>query len=50
MFMAGNEEMPTWYTDMKSVEVLEEFGPDDRLTRWKLNLSWALTYVMGIPE
>lgn len=35
---------------MKSVEILEEFGPDDKLTRWKLNLSWALTYVMGIPE
>ena len=50
MFTAGNEEMPTWYTDLKKVEVLEEFGPGDKLTRWSLNLSWALTYVMGIPE
>ena len=48
--MRGNEEMPNWYTDLKSMEVIEEFGPDDKLTRWNLKLSWALTYVMGIPE
>ena len=50
MFVVGNEEMKEWYTDIKSIEIVEEFGKDDKLTRWSMNLSWALQYVMGIPD
>jgi len=42
MFATTNDDMMTWYTDLKKLEVLEEFGEGDILTRWTLNLSWAI--------
>jgi len=50
MFTTTNDDMLTWYTDLKKLEVVEEFTPDDKLTKWTLNLSWALQYIMSIPE
>lgn len=50
MFTTTTSDILTWYSDLKNLEVKEEFGPNDKLTRWTLNLSWAIKYVMSIPE
>ena len=50
MFSNTSQDMLTWFTDLKSIEIINEFGPGDTLCKWNLQLSWALMYIMSIPE
>jgi hypothetical protein len=45
-----NEEFTTWLPDCKGCEVLEEFGENDKLVKWVLNVPWAMKYVFSIPD
>lgn len=44
------EEFTTWLTEAKSLEVIEEFGENDKLVKWVLNVPWAMKYVFSIPD
>lgn len=44
------EEFTTWLSECKSFEVIEEFGANDKLVKWNLNVPWAMKYVFSIPD
>ena len=48
--LTPSEETPEWIDMAKKVEVLDQINDDEQLVRMTLNVSWALRYIMKIPE
>ena len=49
-FVNTEQESLTWRTDYKSVEILEQTSPDNKLVKFKMSLPWAFQYIFAVPE
>lgn len=48
--MFTNMGLMEWRPEIKAVELLKDWGPNDRVIRLTPDLPWAIKYIMSVPE
>lgn len=50
MLVTTDKESIVWRDFVSGIDVLKDWGPEDNVSRWHLQLPWALKYMMSYPD